>query len=85
MASADCGCRRTSPGALAIAQLIKKTMQETGATKAQAERLIEQAARKDAEAAAQREHQALLGLIGEGVEYGSGIAGGATGGDAAAT
>lgn len=66
-----------SPGALAIAQLIKKTVQETGATKAQAERLIEQAARKDAEAAAQQEHQALLGLIGAVSGLGSNVAGGA--------
>lgn len=68
-----------SPGALAIAQLIRKTMQETGATKAQAERLIEQAARKDAEAAAQREHQALLGLVGAVSGLGSSIAGSAGG------
>ncbi|WP_152977486.1 hypothetical protein [Bradyrhizobium pachyrhizi] len=75
-----------SPGTLAIAQLIKKTMQETGATKAQAERLIEQAARKDAEAAAQREHQALLGLAGAVSGLGSSVAGGTGGntGDASA-
>ncbi|MDW9959474.1 hypothetical protein CN186_20175 [Sinorhizobium medicae] len=53
-----------TPQTMAIAELLKKTVAETGATQEQAAKLLEEAQRKDAAAAADAEFRAMLGLAG---------------------